>query len=118
MYTAEKFKSNPSDVGVFPGLKGIVGGMMAAEVVKMVLGRKGLNQEVIVFEAVQGTITKHRMRGKRPDCLACSGAPFDLTAYDYSQLTKAAGRPHTELLSEVPDGNKVDPAVYFKVSSR
>ena len=87
--------------------------MTAVEVLKIILGLPGLQQEVLVYEATSGMIIKHRMKGKQRDCICCGQAGFDLVAYDYAQLVKPS-KTLLELLEAVPDGNKMEAGQYFK----
>lgn len=86
--------------------------MAAVEVLKMTLGLPGLRQEVAVYEALPGMITKHRMKGKQTDC-TCGQAGLDLGTCDYAQLVKP-GKTLQELLALVPDANKMEAGQYFK----
>ena len=108
-----KFLEHQSDVGIFPGLKGIIGGIVAVEVLKIILGLEGLRQEVIVYDAMQGMITKHRMKGRQMDCIACGKPEFDINSDNYSHLVKPS-KTLQELLTAVPDVNKMEAAQYFK----
>ncbi|KAK3092896.1 hypothetical protein FSP39_008560 [Pinctada imbricata] len=82
--------TNCSDGGVLGVIPGIIGSLQALEALKIAAGQESsFSGKLLMFDGMEGTFHKIKLRGRQPMCVVCGDNPSITTLIDYQQFCGA-----------------------------